>query len=363
MAKKTHEKFLREVRELIEDEYIVLDQYSGSQNKVRFLHAKCGATFSMTPNRFLMGNRCPQCSGKMRKTTERFAQEVLEQGGGDYRLIGEYVNCHTKVELLHSRCQRTYLSSPNDFLNGRRCPHCNGSPKLTVQEVQERIAEVHGTDFILDGPYTGITRPLRLRHLRCNQSFQAASLQGFLQVARPCPTCDDRIRDTQWLQRKILYETNGEYELVGKYSYYTRKTDIRHVTCGLVYPVSPNHFFGMKTRCPICVRQERESRGVKKIKNELDQLGIQYQQEVEFKDCRRVRPLPFDFFVADRSLLIEFDGEQHYKPKFGKGTLVEQQERDRIKSEWAAKNGYTLLRIPYFEEDAIPVILSTTFND
>ena len=37
----------------------------------------------------------------------------------DYKILGEYVNSKTKIEILHHECGRTFLMSPNNFLNGQ----------------------------------------------------------------------------------------------------------------------------------------------------------------------------------------------------------------------------------------------------
>ena len=363
MARKTHEQFVEEVQALVGDEYTVMTEYKASQEKVEIRHSVCGKVFHMTPNRFLMGNRCPPCAGKERKTTEQFAAEVLDLGQGEYELISEYVSCHTKVTVRHLACGSDYQVKPNCFLSGRRCPVCNGSFRLSPEQIQERITVRHGPGYRALGNYSGINAPITIEHIDCGRIFTASSLQNFLRAERPCPVCHDRIRDTEWLRKRIARETDGDYELTGAYTGYTSKTAVRHIACGHEYEVTPNHFFGMKTRCPICVRQQRDSRAVRTIETFLNERNISYVREKHFEDCKLARTLPFDFFVESDGLLIEFDGEQHFKPKFGKNTFQKQQQRDELKTTWAEKNGLRLLRISYLEEARISDILSKTFND
>ena len=65
----------------------------------------------------------------------------------------------------------------------------------------------------------------------------------------------------------------------------------------------------------------------------------------------------FDYFIIDINLLIEVDGEQHYRPVCFGGVTKERaelnfkksKERDRIKDNYCKKHNIKLLRIPYGE--------------
>ena len=60
-------------------------------------------------------------------------------------------------------------------------------------------------------------------------------------------------------------------------------------------------------------------------------------------------PARFDFLV-DNTFLIEFDGEQHYKPVDmfgGQENFAKIQEHDIYKNQWCKENNIPLIRIPY----------------
>lgn len=62
-----------------------------------------------------------------------------------------------------------------------------------------------------------------------------------------------------------------------------------------------------------------------------------------------------DFFIVDKKLIIEVDGEQHYKNGFFHGQILEkgfarQVKRDIIKEEWAEINGLKTIRIKNKED-------------
>lgn len=66
-------------------------------------------------------------------------------------------------------------------------------------------------------------------------------------------------------------------------------------------------------------------------------------------------PLIIDFFIPDISLLVETQGQQHYKlnSMFHTDTLdfKKGQLRDRIKQVWAEINGFTLIELPFNEDE------------
>lgn len=51
------------------------------------------------------------------------------------------------------------------------------------------------------------------------------------------------------------------------------------------------------------------------------------------------------------NVLIQYDGQQHYKISFGQEEkkLIKQKEYDKIKTQWCEKNNIKLIRIPYFK--------------
>ena len=103
----------------------------------------------------------------------------------------------------------------------------------------------------------------------------------------------------------------------------------------------------------------KSSRGEIKICGILDMAGLPYQEEYSFPDLisSSGRPLRFDFAVfddcGDLDFLIEFQGIQHYvaKSKFGGASgLAKQRYNDNLKRQYCRAHGYTLVEIPYTDE-------------
>jgi hypothetical protein len=115
--------------------------------------------------------------------------------------------------------------------------------------------------------------------------------------------------------------------------------------------------------CPAC--SASESRGEREIRHILENSYINFEQEYSFVDCRDKNPLPFDFYLPDYNVLIEYQGVQHYDviERFGglEGFIL-RQKHDQIKSEYCLLHNITLITIPYWEFHNITQILQQELN-
>lgn len=108
--------------------------------------------------------------------------------------------------------------------------------------------------------------------------------------------------------------------------------------------------------CPRC----QNSKGEDRIEYLLNLLKIKFIRNKKFKSCKNKRVLPFDFYLPDFNLCIEYDGIQHYESIEifgGDDKLKYQKLLDNIKNEWCINNNIDLLRISYKNYDDIENIL------
>ena len=96
------------------------------------------------------------------------------------------------------------------------------------------------------------------------------------------------------------------------------------------------------------------------ITNLLVELKIKFDSQKRFVDCtnkKQTDMLPFDFYLPDYNMCIEYDGEHHFTPINGWGgyeKFLITKENDSIKSMYCIKNNIKLLRLPYtYSEDDI----------
>lgn len=105
------------------------------------------------------------------------------------------------------------------------------------------------------------------------------------------------------------------------------------------------------------------STGEDQIKTFLVENDITFVPQKRFSGCKHKKELPFDFYLPDHNLCIEFNGLQHYKPvDYWGGELgfIERKLRDKIKTEYCQNNNISLIIIRY-DENVIEK-LSSYFN-
>lgn len=117
--------------------------------------------------------------------------------------------------------------------------------------------------------------------------------------------------------------------------------------CGHEWKTAIAHRTIEHTGCPIC---KNISRGEEQLAKEFDKRGIKYERQYTFDDCKNIFSLPFDFYLPDYDVLIEYDGRQHFEPVEifgGEKEFKKQQQRDKAKDDYCEKNHQVLFRISY----------------
>ena len=87
------------------------------------------------------------------------------------------------------------------------------------------------------------------------------------------------------------------------------------------------------------------------IINILKKDGIKFYREKTFSDLKHGL-FRFDFYIFGLNgalAIIEVDGEQHFKPIYGRQSFLKGQEHDRRKNSYCLANQIPLYRIPYWE--------------
>jgi very-short-patch-repair endonuclease len=168
-----------------------------------------------------------------------------------------------------------------------------------------------------------------------------------------CPSCaikykSNRLRNSKEIfieKSKLIHGDTYDYSLV---EYINNKTNVI-IICekhGNFEQVPSHHYNG--SGCPIC----KESKGERTIRDFLIHHNIKFIHQYTFIDCVDKARLPFDFYLPEHNICIEFDGIQHFKAKTlfgGEVGLVDRQKKDKIKTDYCNKNGINLLRIRYNE--------------
>lgn len=207
----------------------------------------------------------------------------------DYSKVA-YAGSHRKVSIV-CHIHGPFEATPSDHATGTGCPPCSwdkvaAERRFTEDELNLRLLEVHGERYTHD-------------------------ITGY------------RNNTTKL---KILCPDHGEF-----------------------FQAASAHLMG--AGCPTCA----SSQGEKNVAAVLAAECIEFVPQFMHETCRgKVQRLPFDFAIPSQRVLIEFDGIHHRKPVRWASSVTEdrageifrnRQYLDGIKTQWAAGNGWTLIRL------------------
>jgi very-short-patch-repair endonuclease len=83
----------------------------------------------------------------------------------------------------------------------------------------------------------------------------------------------------------------------------------------------------------------------------LKKAKLKFYREKTFKDLKKGL-FRFDFYIQNyhgAPVIVEVDGEQHFKPIYGRQAFLKGQEHDRQKNSYCLANSIPLYRVPYWE--------------
>jgi len=279
--------------------------YSGNKELLLFYCKKCQENFHMSWDNVFHHKGCSVCSGHQigEKTSLAYMKPELikEWICSDNNLTPYEVNIHSKENVLWkcSLCGNTEKQKVRDKLKSKGCKICSGL-------------------LLSDKNRLSILYPELLN---------------------------------EWdYENNIITPENVKYNSKDKFWWVCS-------VCNNKWNSSPRHRTHEKSGCPNC----NFSKGEKKIESYLNILNISKITQYKFEDCRNILPLPFDFYLPDYNLCIEYHGEQHYKSKEffgGNKSFKEQKRRDKIKEKYCVNNNIFLLIIPYWEFTNIELIIN-----
>ena len=118
--------------------------------------------------------------------------------------------------------------------------------------------------------------------------------------------------------------------------------------------------------CDYLTKDSIISTGASIVEKYLQSNNIEYIKEKKFKDCRNKLSLPFDFYLENLNVCIEYDGQHHYMPVSIHGGESGYERRlinDQIKNDYCKNNNIELIRIPYWDVKIINEILDKKIKE
>ena len=297
-----------------------------------------------------------------KKTTEQFVKEVSEILGDKYVVLGEYPGCHGKVPMKHLVCGNTFNKNVHDIISKHSgCPYCNGnrSAKYNEQWVKDNTP----APYQYVSGYNGMKQKCKFFCNICKKEFEQMPSRLINQHIYGCGCSPTKKKTNKEFLSELGEECLKEFEFLEEYKNIDTKIKIKHKKCGTVFELSPYKLIYRhnKKYCPICYY--KKSHGEIEIAAFLENKKINYYREYAFQDLSNRK---FDFYLPEQNIIIEFDGEQHFKPVDffgGEDSFKDLQKRDYEKNQYCLKNKITVFRIPYTQINNIEKILSEILEE
>lgn len=301
--------------------------------------------------------------GHIKKSQEQFIKEVSELHPTLLLDKIKYATGHTKVWLgcrIHGYFQ---IQASNLLHQGKGCKHCNGiergnklrkSQSQFVQELNKLPKKYNLEKLNYTGAHQKVTIgciihgyfQIKPSHLLRGHDCKKCNLEKL--KIRKLTNPLDFIELAKKLHPTLNFDNTNYTRASSKVEYYCNihKKNFTARASSLL----------RGSGCPMC----SESKGEKIISEFLTGHNIDFTPQMKFKTCRNKRVLPFDFYLNDYNILIEYDGKQHYesvKIWGGDREYNNTKIKDNIKTIWAEANRIPLLRIKYTDIKNITGIL------
>jgi rubrerythrin len=301
-------------------------------------------------------------------TNEIFIQRAKEVHNDKYDYSNiKYVDYHTPV-LINCFKHGLFLQSPAEHLNGKGCKKCgyetvSKSLKSNAENFIEKAKNIHGDKYdysLVD--YKNSKTKVKIICKKCGNIFEQMPDKHLKRNG--CPNCSKykKTNTAFFIEKaKNIHGDKYDYSLV---DYKNSKTKVKIICkkCGNVFEQKPNvHIQG--SGCPNCRFMNPKNEAI--IFDWLKLNNYLFERNKKFKDLKDKKLLSYDFYIPSKKLLIEYNGEQHYKKINcfgGRKKLLIQKHHDWMKRKYAQKNGYSLLVIPYWEKDNMKKILLETLS-
>jgi len=269
------------------------DIFKGSSTKYLFNH-ECGHEFTRSPDSVSHGNFdsfCPFCSGRELCDNEcescfnrSFASHEKSQFLDSKHNARQIFKNSAQICDFNCPCGHTFTSYPATISDGTFCPYC-GNKKLCETDCE----------------------------MCFNKSF-ASSTYAFMWA----DDADPRQVFKRCSSKEYKFKCKFDHEITAlprNVDLYGGCSSCKHIT---------------QTRL-------------------LDWLKINVNHKVKpeqtFKWCRKIDLLRFDFSIEDLKLIIELDGNQHFKQVWKWDSPEFNLENDVFKMKKAKENGYSVIRI------------------
>lgn len=298
--------------------------------------------------------------------TKKFIRKALRKHGDRYDYSNViYEKSNVKVEIICKvEGHKPFLMKPDKhYLKGQGCSYCSGKHQYSTEEFIEKSNKIHGIgryDYSKTKYINSQTKVIIICHNH-EEPYEFSQFANVHLQGHGCKKCQyDKLKmlcemtKDEFIKRaKKIHNDLYDYSQV-IYDCYDVEVSILCKKHHKIFKQTPHaHLNGQG--CPLC----RSSKGEITIRNYLINNKIEFEEQKRFDDCKDKRKLPFDFYLSQYNLCIEYDGIQHFNSNsfnFKKESEIKKLENfkiiqfhDQIKNKYCELHNINLLRIRYDE--------------
>ena len=262
--------------------------------------------------------------------------------------LSDSVNLDHKIII---ECQKHGIFkqlAKNHLYLKHKCPECSKYKKVSKDQYLDKLNHIHNYKYDYSKvKYTSTTDDVIIL---CPEhgEFKQKLYQHLKYGCQKCAYVKNG-KNKQILIEEFLERVKGDYDYSNTTLEYPKAFNIRCKIHGNFCQNIFDHLSG--SGCPKC----STSKGEVYIRDILTKYNIRFEEQTRFKNCINPitnRTLPFDFYLPDYDICIEYDGIQHFEPVEyfgGEKTFKKQQINDIIKDQYCDNNNIKLIRINYKE--------------
>ena len=323
----------------------IIGKINGVLNRIKYRCSVCGYEGEKTASDILNKSGCSKCSRKLKLSQADFENRIKKINEG-IKIIGKYENMKSYIKCICLECGLEYTSIAKNIIEGHGCPRCAGKYKRNHDEFIYEMQKIN-PDLKILNIYKHSKSIIKYKCLKCGYENEVRA--NSLLRGCGCPKCKGVAKYTQREFENIAKSKNKNIKILSKYDGKNKKVKCRCLICKNEWETKAFNLISGRG-CPSC----NFSRGEGKIRDILNENGIQYESQKKYFDLLGINggQLSYDFYIPDYNLLIEYQGVQHSMPVefFGGEKRFRQQEKnDYRKREYAKEHNIQLLEIWYNE--------------
>ncbi len=353
--------------------------FLGSEKRFWFNCDKCPHDFNIRLASVNRGNWCSYCSGNeicdnngcficFNKSFASHEKSKYWSDRNDKLPREVFLKSCKKFWFNCDQCTHEFDISPNHINNvirGTWCPYCAGKKLCNNNDCHEcfiRSFASHDKSICWSNRNNKSPREVSLNSNtkfwfncdRCPHDFDASL--GHINGGRYCPYCSDPPQKL-CSDDNCSHCFNNSFASHEKAEYWSEKNNINpryifkcarneywfkcdnncsHEFKSALYAVISGSW------CPMC-----KNKTEKKLYKILSQhYQVTYQPRYDWcVSSETNRHFPFDYEIPEYKIIIELDGDQHFRQIWNWQSPEENRSRDIYKMDCANKNGYTVIRI------------------